>query len=65
MLLNVKLQLSHLREHRFRVSEKKVPRGIFEPKRQELIEDWRKWHSEGLHNVYFSPDIISYITTHS
>jgi hypothetical protein len=35
-----------------------VLRRIFGPKRDEVTEDWRQLHNEGLHNLYSSPDII-------
>jgi hypothetical protein len=48
-----------LREvHRSRVFEKRALRRIFEPKRDEVTESWRKLHNEGFHNLYSSPDII-------
>jgi hypothetical protein len=48
-----------LREkHRLRVSENRVLRRIFGPKRDEVTEEWRKLHSGELHNLYTSPDII-------
>jgi hypothetical protein len=31
---------------------------IFGPKRDEVLGEWRKLHSEELHNLYSSPDII-------
>jgi hypothetical protein len=34
----------------------KVLHRIFGPKRYEVTEDWRKLHSEGLHNFYSSPN---------
>jgi hypothetical protein len=34
---------------------------IFGPKRAEIIGGWRKMHSEKLHNVYTSPNIIRII----
>jgi hypothetical protein len=34
-------------------------RRIFGPKSNELTGDRRKPHNEELHNVYFSPNIIS------
>jgi hypothetical protein len=46
-----------MEEHRLRVSEKKVLRRIFGPKRDEIIGGWRKLHNEELHNLYFSPNI--------
>jgi hypothetical protein len=33
-------------------------RRIFGPKRDEATGEWRKLHSEELHNLYSSPDII-------
>jgi hypothetical protein len=38
--------------YELRVSENGVLRRIFEPKRDEVIGDWRKLHSEELHNLY-------------
>jgi hypothetical protein len=40
------------------VFENRVLRRIFGPKRDEVTGEWRKLHSEGLHNLYSSPDII-------
>jgi hypothetical protein len=34
---------------------------IFEPKRNEVAEGWRKLHKEELHNLYYSPSIIRMI----
>jgi hypothetical protein len=31
---------------------------IFGPKRDEVTEGWRKLHTEELHNLYSSPNII-------
>jgi hypothetical protein len=45
-------------EHRLRVSEIRVLRRIFGPKREKVTGDWEKLHNEELHNLYFSPDII-------
>jgi hypothetical protein len=47
-----------MEEHRRRVFEDRVLRIIFEPKRDEVTEEWRKLHNEELHNLYSSPDII-------
>jgi hypothetical protein len=41
-----------------RVFENRVLRKIFVLKRDEVMEDWRKLHSEELHNLSSSPDII-------
>jgi hypothetical protein len=45
-------------EHRLRVFENRVLRRIFGPKRDEVTGEWMKLHSEELHNLYSSPDII-------
>jgi hypothetical protein len=45
-------------EHRLAVFENKVLRIIFGPKRDEVTGEWRKLHSEELHNLFSSPDII-------
>jgi hypothetical protein len=45
-------------EHRLRVFENSVLIRIFGPKRDEMTGVWRKLHSEELHNLYSSPDII-------
>jgi hypothetical protein len=45
-------------EHRLRVFENRVLRGIFGPKRDEVTGEWRRLHSGELHNLYSSPDII-------
>jgi hypothetical protein len=44
-----------------RVFENRVLRRIFGPKRDEVIEGWRKLHSEELHNLYSSTGIIRMI----
>jgi hypothetical protein len=48
-------------EHRLRVFENRVLRGIFGPKRDVVTGEWRKLHSGELHNLYSSPDIIRQI----
>jgi hypothetical protein len=49
-------------ERRLRVFENRVLRSIFEPKREEVTEEWRKLHNE-LNDLYCSlttvPVIIS------
>jgi hypothetical protein len=40
------------------VFENRVMRRIFGRKRDEVTGEWRKLHSEELHNLYSSPDII-------
>jgi hypothetical protein len=48
-------------EHRLRLFENRVLRRIFEPKRYEVTEGWRKLHFEELHNLYSSPNVIRMI----
>jgi hypothetical protein len=48
-------------EHRLRVFENRVLRGILGPKRDEVTGEWRKLHSGELHNLYSSPDTIRQI----
>jgi hypothetical protein len=48
-------------EHRLRVFENRVLRGIFGPKRDEVTGEGRKLRSGELHNLYPSPDIIRQI----
>jgi hypothetical protein len=47
-------------EHRLRVSENRVLRRIFGPKREEE-GSWRTLHNDKLHNLYFSPNIVRVI----
>jgi hypothetical protein len=39
------------KEHRLRVFENRVLRGIFSPQRVEVTEGWRKFHSEEFYNL--------------
>jgi hypothetical protein len=48
-------------EHRLRVSENRVLRRIFGPKREKVGGGWRRIHNEELHNFYASPNIIKVI----
>jgi hypothetical protein len=43
------------------VSENRVLRGVFGPKRDEVTGEWRKLHSGEFHDLYSSPDIIRQI----
>jgi hypothetical protein len=47
-------------EHRLRVFENRVLRKIFGPKREE-DGSWRKLHSDELHDLYSSPNIVRVI----
>jgi hypothetical protein len=44
-------------EHRLRVFENGVLRGIFGPKGDEVTGEWIKPHYEELHNLYCSPNV--------
>ena len=48
-------------EPRVRVSENRVLRRMFGPKRDEVTGEWRKPHNEKLNNLYFSPNIMRVI----
>jgi hypothetical protein len=48
-------------EHRLRIFQNRVLRGIFGHKRDEVTGGWRKLHNEKLHNFYSSPNIITVI----
>jgi hypothetical protein len=48
-------------EHRLRVFENRVLRGIFGLKTDEVTGEWRKLHSGELRNLYSSPDIVRQI----
>jgi hypothetical protein len=50
-----------MEEHRLRVFENRVLRGIFGSKGDEVTGGWRKLHNEELHNLYSSPSIIRII----
>jgi hypothetical protein len=39
----------------------RVPRKIFWPMRDEVTEDWRKFHNEDLNDLYSSPNIFRII----
>jgi hypothetical protein len=49
------------KEHRLRVSENRVLKRIFGPKRDEVTGGSRKLHNVELHNLYSSPSIIRMI----
>jgi hypothetical protein len=40
-----------------------VLKKIFGPKREEVTGDWKKLHSEKLHGLYPSPNIIRVLTS--
>jgi hypothetical protein len=52
--------VSHFEEHRLKVFENRVLRRIFGPKRQ-VDGSWRILHSDELHSLYSSPNIVRVI----
>jgi hypothetical protein len=48
-------------QHRLRVFENRVLRGIFGPKRDEVTGEWRKLHRGELHNLYSFENIIRHM----
>jgi hypothetical protein len=48
-------------EQRLRVFENRALRRIFGPKRDDVTGEWRKLHSEELHNLYSSSNNIRQI----
>jgi hypothetical protein len=45
-------------EHRLRMFENRVLRRIFEPKRDEVTEEWRKLCNEEHNVLYSSPSTV-------
>jgi len=45
-------------ECRLRVSENRVLRRVFGPKRDEVTGEWRKLHNEELRDLYSLPNIV-------
>jgi hypothetical protein len=50
--------LTVTKEQRLMTFENRVPRRIYEPKREEVAGGWRRLRNEELHNLCTSPDII-------
>jgi hypothetical protein len=50
-----------MEEQRLKVFENRVLKRIFEQKRDERANGWRKLHNKELHNVYSSSNIIRMI----
>jgi hypothetical protein len=48
-------------KHRLRVSENRVLRRIFGPKRDEVAGEWKIFHNEELRDLYSSSSIIRII----
>jgi len=53
--------LTHRKERRLRVFENRVLRRIFEAKRDEVIEEWRRLHNMEPNDLYSSANIIQMI----
>jgi hypothetical protein len=45
------------------VFENRVLKRIFGPKRDDVTGEWRKLHSEEIHNLYSSPDTIRQVNS--
>ena len=48
-------------ERRMRVFENRVLMRIFETKKDEITEEWRKVHKEEVTNLYSSPNVVKVI----
>jgi hypothetical protein len=48
-------------EHRLKVFERRLLRKICGSKRDEVIGECRRLHDKGIHDLYFSPNIIRMI----
>ena len=54
--------VSHTEEkRRLKVTENRVLRRIFGPKRDEVIWEWKKLHNEERNDLYSSPNIVGVI----
>jgi len=40
------------------VSENRVLRGVFGPKKDKVTGEWRKLHNEELNDLYSLPDVV-------
>jgi hypothetical protein len=52
-------------EHRLMVFENRVLMRIYGPKRDQVVEGWRRLHNEELHDLYSSLSIIRMIKSKS
>ena len=50
--------LKLMEERRLRVSENRVLRRVFRPKRDEVTGEWTKLHNEELSDLYSLPNIV-------
>jgi hypothetical protein len=51
LLTGLKLGLTLRKEHRLKVSENKVLRRIFGPKKEEVAGAWRRLHNEEIYLI--------------
>jgi hypothetical protein len=49
-------------EHRLRVFDERMQQRIFWGTRDEVRGDWRRLHTEELHDMYFSPCILFFFS---
>jgi hypothetical protein len=55
-----------LREaHRLRIFENRLQTKKFRPNKDEIIEDWRKFHSDEFHNLNSPPNMIRIMKSRS
>jgi hypothetical protein len=59
--MGVKHGHSHGEERRLRVLANRVLGRIFEPKRDQVTDEWRKVHTEELNDMYSSPKSVRMI----
>jgi hypothetical protein len=52
------LSLTLRKEHKQEVFENRTLRRLFEPKRGEIMTEWRKFHNGKLHSLFSSQNII-------
>jgi hypothetical protein len=50
--------LTFREEHKLRVFKNRVLRSIFGPKREKVVEEWRRLNNEYLHNLQAPTNII-------
>jgi hypothetical protein len=60
-IFNQDIKQTYSNGNRLRMSENKVLKRLFGPKRDEMAGGWRKLHNGGLHNLYSSPCLIRMI----
>ena len=61
ILIHLFWSLTLREERKLRVSENRVLRRIFGPRRDEVRGEWRRLHNEELNDLYCSPNIVRVI----